>query len=66
MRCHDLSHDTLILEIGCGEGGNLLPFVKLCCEVLDVDISKNRIREARQRGHERQTIVRSGGDIHRA
>ena len=48
MQCHDICKDTVILEIGCGEGGNLLPFAKLGCNVLGVDISKNRINEAKQ------------------
>lgn len=46
-QCHDIGSDTSILEIGCGEGGNMLPFARLGCEVLGVDISKNRIREAK-------------------
>jgi len=47
MQYHDIGPDSSILEIGCGEGGNLLPFAKLGCEVLGVDISNNRIREAK-------------------
>ncbi len=37
-----------VLEIGCGEGGNLLPFVRLGCEGVGVDIAETRIAEARQ------------------
>jgi len=48
MQYHDINEDTSILEIGCGEGGNLLPFAKLGCNILGVDISRNRIKEARQ------------------
>jgi len=48
MQCHDINPETSILEIGCGEGGNLLPFAKLGCNILGVDISKNRINEAMQ------------------
>ncbi len=48
MQCHDICKDTTILEIGCGEGGNLLPFAKLGCNVLGVDISKSRINVAKQ------------------
>ena len=48
MQYHDICKDMAILEIGCGEGGNLLPFAKLGCNVLGVDISKNRINEAKQ------------------
>lgn len=37
-----------ILEIGCGEGGNLQPFSKRGCRVTGVDISDIRIVEAKQ------------------
>lgn len=37
---------TKVLEIGCGEGGNLLPFAELGCEVVGVDIAKSRIQQA--------------------
>ncbi|MPM62573.1 Ubiquinone biosynthesis O-methyltransferase [bioreactor metagenome] len=37
-----------VLEIGCGEGGNLLPFSKRGCKVTGVDISDIRIAEAKQ------------------
>lgn len=48
MQRHDVSKDMAVLEIGCGEGGNLSPFAKLGCTVVGVDISKNRINEAKQ------------------
>ena len=35
-----------ILEIGCGDGGNLLPFAELGCNTTGVDISAGRIRDA--------------------
>lgn len=35
-----------VLEVGCGEGGNLLPFAELGCEVVGVDIAKSRIQQA--------------------
>lgn len=37
---------THVLEIGCGEGGNLLPFSKRGCEVTGVDLNKERIKDA--------------------
>ena len=37
-----------VLEVGCGEGGNLLPFARLGCRVTGVDIAGGRIAEARR------------------
>ncbi|MDR1003994.1 MAG: class I SAM-dependent methyltransferase [Prevotellaceae bacterium] len=37
-----------VLEIGCGEGGNLAPFARRGCTVTGIDISQNRINEARR------------------
>ena len=42
-----LTPDTRVLEIGCGEGGNLLPFAELGCRVTGIDICKERVNEAR-------------------
>lgn len=35
-----------ILEIGCGEGGNLLPFARLGCNVTGVDMAAGKIANA--------------------
>lgn len=35
-----------VLELGCGEGGNLLPFAEAGCEVTGIDIVKTRIEQA--------------------
>lgn len=35
-----------ILEVGCGEGGNLFLFAQMGCRVCGIDISKNRISQA--------------------
>ena len=35
-----------ILEIGCGDGGNLLPFAELGCSTTGVDIYAGRIKDA--------------------
>ena len=37
---------TRVLEVGCGEGGNLLPFAQSGCEVVGVDISRGKIENA--------------------
>jgi SAM-dependent methyltransferase len=42
-----VNEKTSILEIGCGEGGNLKPFLDIGCErVVGVDISKGKIENA--------------------
>ena len=33
-RFKKLSKDMRVLEIGCGDGGNLVPFAKMECSVL--------------------------------
>lgn len=38
---------TNVLEIGCGDGGNLLPFSRMGCNVVGVDMAEERIRDAR-------------------
>ena len=47
-----------VLEVGCGEGGNLLPFAESGCHVVGIDIVASRIQQAgtffkkkRQKGH---------------
>lgn len=43
-----ITASTRVLEIGCGEGGNLLPFAQAGCQVTGIDISSQRIEQARQ------------------
>lgn len=38
---------TKVLEIGCGEGGNLMPFLERDCEVVGVDILPQKIENAK-------------------
>lgn len=49
-----LSPETGVLEIGCGEGGNLLPFAERGCQVTGIDRSEIRISQA-------QTFFASAG-----
>ena len=37
-----------VLEVGCGEGGNLLPFAEVGGEVTGIDLSKTRIEDAKE------------------
>ena len=32
-----------VAEIGCGEGGNLKPFLDLGCHIVGIDIAENKI-----------------------
>ncbi|RIH66011.1 class I SAM-dependent methyltransferase [Mariniphaga sediminis] len=43
----DVSEQTEVLEIGCGEAGNLKPFLDLGCKATGVDISCGRIELAK-------------------
>ena len=36
-----------ILEVGCGEGGNLTPFMDLACECFGIDLSTTQIDKAK-------------------
>lgn len=38
---------TRVLEVGCGEGGNLVPFMDRGCQVTGVDLSEGKIEHAR-------------------
>lgn len=50
-----------VLEIGCGEGGNLIPFMERGCQVTGVDLDPTRIQQASQfiaeRGYTARLIV---------
>lgn len=35
------------MEVGCGEGGNLLPFAELGCDTIGIDIAVSRIEQAK-------------------
>lgn len=38
---------TRILEIGCGEGGNMKPFLDIGCEIIGIDIDTAQIENAK-------------------
>lgn len=44
---HPVEKGTKVLEIGCGEGGNLLPFAEMGCNTVGIDIAASRIKEAK-------------------
>ena len=46
-RFHSITKDSRILEIGCGEGGNLKPFAEAGCHVIGVDMAQKRIELAK-------------------
>lgn len=48
--------NTRILEIGCGEGGNLLPFAEKGCKVTGIDISERQTKRASQFFNENNQI----------
>ena len=44
----EITHGINVLEIGCGDGGNLLPFSKKGCNTLGVDLAECRISDAKK------------------
>lgn len=45
----EISENTSVLEIGCGEGGNLVPFVKKGCKrIVGIDILPGKIENAKK------------------
>lgn len=47
QRFKAINPDLLILEIGCGDGGNLLPFAKIGCKTTGIDLAETRIKDAK-------------------
>jgi SAM-dependent methyltransferase len=43
----NINRDMRILEIGCGEGGNLKPFLEQGCKATGIDLACNKIELAR-------------------
>ena len=48
LRKHGITRLRKVLEIGCGEGGNLLPFAQAGCRVYGIDLCHERIMQARE------------------
>lgn len=48
QRWHEVRAGMKVLEVGCGEGGNLLPIAKMGMDVTGVDIAPCRIEQARR------------------
>ncbi|MDH6313247.1 SAM-dependent methyltransferase [Parabacteroides sp. PFB2-10] len=45
---HPVTPDVVVLEIGCGEGGNMKPFLDLGCRVTGIDLSVLQIERAKE------------------
>ena len=45
---HEILPSTRVLEIGCGEGGNLKTFIDLSCEVVGIDLNESQIERAKE------------------
>lgn len=41
-----ISSDLSVAEIGCGEGGNLKPFLEIGCTAVGIDLAENKISNA--------------------
>ena len=47
-RSLQITPETTILEIGCGEGGNLKPFMDLGCRCVGIDLNEGQIANAKE------------------
>lgn len=43
----EVDKNTRVLEIGCGEGGNLEPFLDLGCKVVGIDLNEGKIEKGK-------------------
>jgi 2-polyprenyl-3-methyl-5-hydroxy-6-metoxy-1,4-benzoquinol methylase len=43
-----LSSELSVAEVGCGEGGNLKPFLDIGCKVTGIDLAKDKISNAQK------------------
>ncbi len=47
-KCCPITENSTILEIGCGEGGNLIPFMELNCKITGIDLSAGKIAKGNE------------------
>lgn len=62
QRWYTLNVGMNVLEIGCGDGGNLLPFSVMGCNTIGVDMAESRIKDARcffQQAHAKGEFIAS-------
>ncbi len=45
----DFGKESWVLEVGCGEGGNLMPFYELGCTCFGIDIDGHKIEVGREK-----------------
>ncbi|MCY1721037.1 class I SAM-dependent methyltransferase [Prolixibacteraceae bacterium Z1-6] len=60
--------DSTVLEIGCGEGGNLIPFMELGCKITGIDLSVTKINNGNEffRDHKnRNNLTLIADDIYK-
>src|SRR5262245_34331693 len=43
-----VTQDLIVCEIGCGEGGNLEPFLDMGCKVVGIDLAEDKIANGRK------------------
>ena len=48
-RFTSVTPQSRILEIGCGEGGNLVPFARIGCRVTGIDLSDKPASSSRKK-----------------
>ncbi|MGL5892048.1 MAG: class I SAM-dependent methyltransferase [Bacteroidia bacterium] len=45
---HAVTANCVVAEIGCGEAGNMMPFLDLGCKVVGVDLSESKIENGKK------------------
>jgi len=51
-----MSRESVVLDIGCGNGRSIIPFAKTGCSILGIDPGKNLIKIARKKSREQSNI----------